>query len=68
MSDEPIPTPGSLPPFKPTDDPFHGKDVIIDPITGERIFTPEHARLIEADLEREKQEREQRKEKQADEQ
>jgi hypothetical protein len=69
MSDEPIPTPGDLTPAQPTDDdegPF-GK-TLIDPFTGERIFTPKRAQLIEEDLERVKQERERRKGKQADEQ
>jgi hypothetical protein len=38
-------------------DPFQGKDVLIDPMTGERIFSPERAKKIDEDLARQKAKR-----------
>ncbi len=41
--------------------------VLVDPFTGERIFTPKRAELIDEELERMKQKREALRAKQADE-
>jgi hypothetical protein len=69
MSNKPMPTPVSTPQAQPTDDDEGptGK-TLIDPFTGQRIFTPKRAQLIEEELERMKQKREQAKGKPADEQ
>jgi hypothetical protein len=38
-------------------DPFKGKDYLTDPMTGERIYSPEAVKRIEAELDRREQRR-----------